>query len=44
MTDYAVCVKDHEFPAGREIPKGSRWHADDPAVLADPKLFKKDGN
>ena len=39
---YVVCTKSHEFPEGREIPEGSRWHADDPAVVAAPKKFAKE--
>ena len=40
--EYVVCIKAHDCPLFGEVPKDSRWHADDPVVAANPKNFKKE--
>lgn len=43
MSDaYVVCTKPHVCPFFGDVPKGSRWHADDPVVVAAPANFKKE--
>lgn len=42
MIEYVVCIKAHESPSFGEVPKDSRWFADDPVVAANPKHFKKE--
>lgn len=39
---FVVCKKGHNCPLFGEVPAGSRWHADDPVVLAAPANFKKE--
>lgn len=39
---YVVCIKDHECPIFGAVPKGSRWHSDDPVVADAPANFKKE--
>ena len=42
MNEYVVCTKTHECPIFGEVPKGSRWHTNDPVVAAAPTNFKKE--
>lgn len=40
--EIVVCRKAHVHPSFGEVPAGSRWHADDPVVEANPKHFAKE--